>query len=345
MLAAGSDAKKSKAAKGKLDAANKQLKLANDGEGQYSSLRATRKALETPAHKESDYAPTYDSKSTGRRLALARWITSPENPLTARVAVNHVWMRHFGKPLVDSVFDFGLRAPKPMHADVLDFLASEFIESGWSFRHLHRLIVTSEAYRLSSSKAGADVKTLAQDEGNLYYWRAETRRMESQVVRDCLLQLAGTLDLTLGGPSLNVGNKSRRRSLYYKHSRDQRDKFLSMFDDADLLQCYRRSESIVPQQALALANSELSMSAAESIASRISETSSMEDPVFIEAAFETLLGRAVTKAEREACESFCKELRSLIMKNDSPEAAEVSDLVRARLVHTLLNHNDFISIR
>lgn len=335
-LAAGANVKKRNAANNALKQAQAKLKAAN--KGNYTTFRASRKALEGPDHKEQNYAPTYSPTSTGRRLALARWVTSRDNPLTARVAVNHVWMRHFGEPLVESVDDFGLRAKKPVQLELLDTMAVEFIESGWSFRHLHRLIVTCNAYQLTSSTAAADESTTATDPTNKLYWRANTRRMESQVVRDSLLQLAGTLDLRLGGPSLDANKPSNRRSLYFKHSRDQHDKFLSMFDDADLLQCYRRSESIVPQQALALANSKLSMQMAEKIATRWNAS---DEESFIASAIETILGRAGTDDEIKVCRTFCQELRTLL--KSASEQAETR--VRTRLIHSLINHNDFIVIR
>ncbi|MEM7316672.1 MAG: DUF1553 domain-containing protein, partial [Planctomycetota bacterium] len=227
-LLAASDDKKATAARNRLKQAEERLAKIDQGEPQYETLRASRKALETPAHKDSDYAATYSPTSTGRRLALAKWITARENPLTARVAVNQVWMRHFGQPLVESVFDFGLRSPKPSHHELLDLLAYEFMESGWSFRHLHRLIVTSNAYQRASTSLGADHHTLQADPNNQYYWRMNWRRMEAQVVRDSLLHLAGELDLKTGGPSIDPQPGGKRRSLYFKHSRDQQDKFLAM---------------------------------------------------------------------------------------------------------------------
>lgn len=346
LLAAGADEKKINAAKKKAGDTEKKLAAIEKGEQSYMSFRASRKALETPAHKEPDYPPTYSPTSTGRRLSLARWVASRQNPLTARVAVNHIWMRHFGVPIVESVADFGLRAEKPVHVDVLDHLAWEFMESGWSMKHLHRLIVTSDVYQLSSSIKNANPKTLEADSTNQYYWRMNTRRMEAQIVRDSLLKLSGTLDETLGGPSLDVGNNSSRRSLYFKHSRDQQDKFLSMFDDADLLQCYQRNESIVPQQALALANSELSMSLAEIIAVKIQDSISGGDQnLFILTTFETLLGRSATEDEIEACTAYFEHIEELIKTEKKLSVNELDATVRARLVHSLLNHNDFISIR
>ena len=345
LLSAGADQAKSNAASKKLDAARNAL--AEIKTPTYESIRASRKALETPAHKETDYAPIYSSTSTGRRTALAKWITSRQNPLTARVAVNHVWMRHFGEPLVESVFDFGLRSKQPAHAQLLDYLASEFMDSGWSFRHLHRLIVTSQAYQLSTSGAGVDEATHKADPNNQYLWRMNSRRMEAQVVRDCLLDLAGVLDRQLGGPAINPAQGGTRRSLYFQHSRDQQDKFLDMFDDADHLQCYRRSESIVPQQALAMSNSKLSLEMAVKIAQRIQtgmagEVRPDSRESFVDVAFLQLMGRPAEAAETAACLEFCKEVESL---HPDLAANEREQRIRERLIHALINHNDFISIR
>jgi len=330
------DGKKVSVARAKIANSEKKLALVDQGKGSFTPLRTAKKALETPAHKESQYPTVYPATSTGRRTALAQWITSPKNPLTARVAVNHVWLRHFGKPLVESVFDFGLRAKRPLQAELLDHLAVEFMESGWSFRRLHRLVVTSQAYQLRSTNAGADAKTLATDSGNQFYWRMNTRRMEAQVVRDSLLHLAGVLDVKLGGPSLNPGDAVRRRSLYFKHSRDQQDKLLKMFNDADHLQCYRRSESIVPQQALALSNSKLAIEMSGLIAKKI------EGGEFVEAAFKILLGRKPDSIEGQECLKTLGELEAAAAK---AKKANPAQRARRGLVHALLNHNDFVSIR
>ena len=298
--------------------------------------RVSKKALETPAHKEDQYPATYPTTSTGRRLALARWMTSPKNPLTARVIVNHVWLRHFGEPLVETVDDFGLRAKPPAQQILLDHLAADFVENGWSFRYLHRLIVTSKTYRLSSHSTGPDAKNKANDPNNRFYWRMNVQRMDAQVVRDSLLHLAGALDLTLGGPSLNPADAVSRRSIYFKHSRDQQDKFLKTFNDADHLQCYRRSESIVPQQALALSNGKVPIEMAAKIAGLING----ED--FVGMAFELLLGRRPDVAERRECEMTLADLEAAATKAKKPNPIERA---RRGLVHALLNHNDFVSIR
>ncbi len=322
---------------GKLDAAKKTLKTAEANlkkvGATYKSIRGSFKALETPEHKEPQYAATYSRTSTGRRLAFAQWITSRDNPLTARVAVNHIWMRHFGEPLVESVADFGLRAPLPKQAELLDYLAAELIESGWSMKHLHELIVTSKAWRRSSSNLKADPDTLAKDPDNRFYWRMNPRRMESEVIRDSLVHLAGEMDMKQGGPSIKPSQNARRRSLYFLHDRDNKGPLLSRFDDADILACYRRSNSIVPQQALALSNSAFSIRMSKRVYALFYEEK--VDRKFSEQVFEHILCRKPTKPELDACAEFLVQLQPASTQAES----------RIRLVHALFNHNDFITIR
>ena len=268
----------------------------------------------------------YPRTSSGRRTALANWLTHRDHPLTARVAVNHIWLRHFGAPLVETVSDFGLRAPRPLHQDLLDYLTVEFIESGWDMKYLHRLILTSKAWQRSSSNLAADKKTLAADPGNLHYWRMNGRRMEAQVVRDSLLHLAGTLDLAQRGPSVTPSPDARRRSLYFFHSRDGRSRFLETFDDADVFACYRRSESIVPQQALAMMNSQTASTSAKQIGAEFETNMSPE--AFVRAAFSKILARPPVPVELA---------ESLAYLNEQPK--------REHFIHALINLNDFLMIR
>ena len=171
--------------------------------------------------------------STGRRTALADWITDRRNPLTARVAANHIWMRHMGTPLVSTVFDFGRNGKRPSHPKLLDWLASELMDNHWNMKHLHRLIITSNAYRMQSTVVGGE-QNIAIDPDNRYLWRRSPTRVESQVIRDSLLSLAGKLTWRIGGPSVLPGEQaaSTRRSLYFFHSNNQRNQFLTTFDEA-----------------------------------------------------------------------------------------------------------------
>jgi len=294
--------------------------------------------------------------STGRRLALAQWIAHRNNPLTARVAVNHIWMRHFGKPLVASVANFGLVGQKPTHPELLDYLAVEFMESGWSMKKLHRLIVTSTTYRLGSQ--AADNANLKADPENRFLWHMNPRRMEAEAVRDSILATAGQLDRTMGGPILDVrlGQSSHRRTIYFRFNTEYRIQFLDQFDAASTTECYERRESVIPQQALALSNSALALNQSRLLARQLKEAAP-ETGAFVIAAFEQVLGRPPTAAERERCERFLREQAEVVKEPGklqpfppgpdavTPPAADPGQRARENLIQVLYNHNDFVTIR
>jgi hypothetical protein len=301
------------------------------------SLKTKESNIETDASRFKPFPP----KSTGRRTALANWIADRSNPLTARVIVNHLWLRHFGQPLVGTVFDFGRKGAKPTHPELLDWLAVELMEHHWSLKHLHRLMVTSEAYRLSSSAEKEMVLTQGTDPENRYLWRMNSKRMEAQAIRDSLLHLAGQLDSTFGGPSLSVASQgdSRRRSLYFFHSHNEHHKFLMQFDDAGVLECYRRTESIVPQQALTLANSRFSLQMCEQIESRFT---SRDDDALIREAFQLLLGSDPSGEEIAACRDALTEWQTVLKEQKHPNP---TGKARANLIAAIINHNDFVTVR
>jgi len=348
------DAGKKKAAVDKarkaVDAARKQLTTA-----------------ETAAKKEdakyTSIGKAYPATSTGRRLALAKWIADSKNPLTARVAVNHIWLRHFGEPLVANTFDFGLRSPRPEHADLLDWLAIELMEHQWSMKHIHRLIVTSRTWQLkSSADASLAVANEKIDPDNRLYWRANVRRLDAEVIRDSVLHVAGSLDLKQGGADIDYadGETIPRRSVYFRHAYEKQMTMLVLFDAAGPNECYRRSESIIPQQALALANSTLSLSESRNLARSLwDEAQNGEQPetYFIQLAFKQLLARSPTDSETVACRGFLKQQATILSSPESltefegkavalVEASSDPDLrAKENLIHVLMNHNDFVTIR
>jgi hypothetical protein len=295
-----------------------------------------------------DPTPPFTPSSTGRRTALAKWVTDPRNTLTARVAVNHIWARHFGTPLVPTVFDFGRKGQPPTHPELLDWLAAELVESGWSMKHLHRLIVTSATYRLAGAGRTAEANAV-KDPDNMHLWRRTPVRLESQAVRDSLLSLADALDSKRGGPSVLPAQQadSKRRSLYFFHSNNDRNLFLTTFDEALVTDCYRREQSIVPQQALAMTNSRLVLDQSRPIADRVAKHLAAsdrpaDDETFTRAAFLLLLAAEPTAKELAACSRALDEWRKL------PEAGSGSAataFARSNLVWVLLNHNDFVTVR
>jgi hypothetical protein len=326
-----------------------QKKLA----GATAKLEAAVKALKEPAEGYTPIGPKYPATSTGRRLALARWIASKDNPLTARVAINDMWLRHFGKPLVATVFNFGRSGKPPSHPELLDWLAVEFMERGWDMKTIHRLMVTSDAYRMASSTATEQARI---DPDNVYLWRMNVRRMEAEAVRDSVLALAGKLDSAMGGPEIDElkGHEIYRRSLYFRHSPDLQMDMLQAFDGASPIECFARSESIVPQQALALANGKLSLEMSRTIAGQLPAG---QDEVFIRAAFERILGRAPTAPEQRESASYLSSQAALYRDpsklthfQTGPEASlkpseDPEQRARESLVHVILNHNDFVTIR
>ncbi len=323
-------------------------------------------------------AESYPSTSSGRRLAFAKWLTHESNPLTARVAVNHIWLHHFGEPLVENVFDFGLRSPQPVLARLLDFLALELMQNDWSMKHIHRLIVTSKLYRLSSSVNDLSPEdrenNLVRDADNRLHWRANLRRLDAEVVRDSLLAIAGNLQTAIGGEEIDyqLGEAVPRRSLYFGHAYEKQMTMLVVFDAANPTDCYRRTESIVPQQSLALANSVLALDQSRRLAARLidSVTTNIglddiesangkfdDDEMFISRTYQSILSRHASSDELTACIDFLQsqsqtlaDLNQLTTmhgqsKATIPPSADARQRARENLVHVLINHNDFVTVR
>ena len=319
-------------------------------------------ALASPT---TDYQPLgeqFPATSTGRRLAFARWVTSRKNPLAARVAINHIWLRHFGAPLVDNMFDFGLRTKQPRNHALLDWLAVELMDHDWKMKHVHRLLVTSTAYQMKSDALISDSTNIARDRDNRLLWRMNARRLEAEAVRDALFYVAGSLNQTRGGPDIDchAAADTPRRSIYFRHAYEKQMKFLEIFDAASTNECYRRSESIVPLQALALANSAVSIEQSRVLAKYLSEKSSSEsapDKVFVELAFEQIVGRAPSAAELSECRVFLTSQTELLRspeklttvaggaKASTLPSADPAQRARESLTHVLFNHNDFVTVR
>jgi hypothetical protein len=316
-------------------------------------IRTAREALANPTETFTPLGEQYPKTSTGRRAALAAWIASPANPRTVRVAANHLWGRHFGVPLVATPENFGPNGRKPTHPELLDWLAAELIAHNWNMKPLHRQIVLSSTYRMSAAAAGAE-SALAADPENHSLWRMNTRRMEAEVVRDSTLYLADRLDLQLGGPEIpeTSGESVLRRSLYFRNTPNEKMLALEVFDVADPNSCYRRKESVVPQQSLAMMNSGLALDHARMIAEQIAG----DDDELILAGFETILTRPPSGVEWERCRRFLSEQARQSIEQDAPTfpqggtarrgpAADPRKRARENLIHVLLLHNDFVTIR
>ncbi|MDX1929588.1 MAG: PSD1 and planctomycete cytochrome C domain-containing protein [Pirellulaceae bacterium] len=352
-----------------LAQATKDLQLAQKQRVTASEGLSTAQAAASKERVEyTALSPKYPQVTTGRRAALARWIANKENPLTARVAVNHVWLRHFGQALVDTPHDFGRNGSRPTHPELLDWLACELMDSGWSLKHLHRLIVTSQAYKMASitphsSQLNEHESAAASvDPDNRTYWRFPSSRMQAEVVRDSLLALSGELDQTMGGHEIDhqQGMTSRRRSLYFAHHGEEKMEFLELFDAANACDCYRRSSSVQPQQALALINSDLTKSLSRQLQTRLwvsANANSLQTGEseavsrFVRIAFLQVLNREPRGQEIEVSLKFLQEQadRLTAVQANSPDLQpselRPAERARANFIHALMNHNDFVTLR
>ena len=271
---------------------------------------------------ESRFQLTDPDNEGSRRAALARWITDPRNVLTWRSIVNRVWHYHFGRGLVDSPNDFGRMGARPTHPDLLDWLAGSFQESGGSFKHLHKLMVTSSAYRQSSQ---SNPRYARLDADNLYLWRMNRTRLDAECVRDAVLEITGKLDLTMGGPSVkqfiqspgihvtpmvdyagfNVDSpESCRRSVYRFIFRTLPDPFMDSLDCADSSQLTaKRNASVTSLQALAMLNNHFIVRESEHFAERVSQPGTDLNGQ-IKAAYQLALGREPTTSEAKALKAY-----------------------------------------
>jgi len=260
--------------------------------------------------------PIEGRRTTGRRAALAKWLTDPSNALTARVIVNRVWQYHFGKGLVPTASDFGRLGDKPSHPELLDWLADRFLKDGQHFKALHRLILTSRTYQQSAAHPAAEAGKLKDPENRLL-WRMPVRRLDAEQIRDALLAANGKLDAKAGGPSGEWAEP--RRSVYVKVRRNTHDALLESFDAPDaFFSAADRPTTTTPTQALLLINSPFMLNQAKAFADRLRKEQPT-DEARVEAAFRLTFGRPPTSLERSEALAFLTEQARRI--NTKPDAA------------------------
>ncbi len=299
----------------------------------------------TPVLAPSDDGSTVRPVSTGRRSALARWLTSPQNPLTARVMVNRLWQQHFGRGLVATASDFGSQGDEPSHPELLDWLSMEFMRSNWSLKQMHRVMVTSSAYRQSSA---GNREALRIDPNNRLVWRYARRRLDAEAIRDGILSISGELNTKLGGPSVmpdlpagvtTVGYwkptveaaERNRRSVYIFVKRNLRYPMLEVFDLPDTHEpCALRQPTITAPQALALFNNDLVHRSAASLAKRVEQDAQKSDASRIDVAYRIVLGRPAAPQE------IAMGVRFLAV--GEPQQALLD------LCHVLINSNEFVTV-
>ncbi len=272
------------------------------GEAENKGDIAPRRFLEILS---GTYRPLYRNGSG--RFDLAAAIIDPRNPLTARVMVNRIWLHHFGEGFVTTPDDFGNQSAPPSHPELLDYLASRFVEDGWSIKKMHRLIMLSSVYQQSSDN---NPRYAQQDPNNRLLWRANIRRLEFEAVRDSLLAIGGRLDPTMGGRPVNLGANgySTRRTLYGMVDRRNLPEVFNQFDFANPdITTGKRYETIVPQQALFMMNSPLVVEQARNLVNR-SDFQETEGAVQrIKLLYDLIYQREPTSVEIELGLNFLKE--------------------------------------
>ena len=316
---------------GIAEAKAQDLKVYLRGNPRTPGAVAPRRMLRILAGDE----PPPFKKGSGR-LELAEALADARNPLTARVIANRLWLHTFGKGIVGTPSNFGALGEKPTHPELLDWLASELVRSGWSLKHLHRLMVTSTAYRRSSTPHEAGER---KDPGNALLWRANRRRLEVEQWRDALLAVSGQLDGRIGGPTGNLAQAGyRRRTVYGKVSRHELDGLLRLFDfpDANITSA-KRTETTVPQQQLFVLNSPFFVSQAEALAARVGKGAATTGQR-VALAHRLAFGREPTPDEAVLAEAY------LAGKDEAGEAARNRLSRWARYAQALLASNEFIHV-
>lgn len=281
-----------------------------------------------------------ESTDVARRQKLAEWIASPRNPLTARVMVNRIWQMHFGLGLVKTPSDFGLNGAKPSHPKMLDWLAAEFVRNDWSIKHLHRIILNSETY-CQTSRIRKDCQKV--DSSNRLLWRFNTRRLEAEAIRDCMLQMSGELNLKMGGPGFDFFKtrgglsgfppieqfdaEQMRRMIYAHKIRMESVPVFGAFDCPDAGQSTPvRSQSTTAIQALNLFNSQFVYNRAEKIAEKVIKETGNDPAQQAEKVFRLMFGRSPSSVERNAT------------------TQTINDFGLATVTRAMLNSNEFLFI-
>jgi len=349
---------------------------------------ADAEAVEVPVHIRGDHLnlgkvvprrfpvvlagqtqPALEKKASGR-LELARWLVDPKHPLTSRVFVNRAWRWHFGKGIVASTDNFGFLGDTPTHPELLDYLATGFVNGSWSggstaavsatpkawsIKDLHRLLMLSSTYQMSSR---FDPKAAAVDPENSLRWRAPVRRLEAEELRDAILAVSGTLDRTMGGSLLQVKNRefffdhtskdltkynAPRRSLYMPVVRNNVYDVFQLFDFVDpaVLDSNRSATTVAPQ-ALFWMNSDLVKSSAATLAKQLVARTALDDAGRIRQLHLTLYGRPVTGAELERGKSALTRLEHA---SQETELAKRRETAWSWYTHALLAANEFIYLR
>jgi len=312
--------------------------------------------------------PPKTGDSSGRRLALARWIASPNNPLTARVMVNRIWHWHFGRGIVATPSNFGKMGVKPSHPELLDWLATEFTRRGWSVKQMHRMIMNSETYKMASDVSlGAQAANLEKDPTNIYLWRFPLRRLEAEAIRDVILSASGQINLEAGGqpffPAIPKSVRESylqgkwvmtkeepstwRRSVYAYWKRGLKYPMFEVHDQPDPnVTCEMRNTTTVPTQALTLLNNEFVLIQARHFAERVAREAGADPIKQIRVLYRIALSREPERKEMDQSLDFLQTQRNYHATRASIRTSGPDSALAALtdLAHVMLNANEFVYI-
>ncbi len=311
-----------------ITATPEPLKVLRNGDRHRPLQPVTPGGLSCLSPSALEFKPQAGQRTTGLRLQLADWIVGPASPLAARVLMNRLWLHHFGEGLLRSVDNFGFTGGQPSHPQLLDWLAGEFLRSGGSFKHMHRLMLTSAAWKQSSVHPH-EQDYFQQDASNRMFWKAFRRRLDAESIRDALLSASGELDLRTGGPGFvptvsrealeglsrrdaawnaSPAEEQRRRSLYQYSQRSLLPPLMTTFDVCDsTLPCGRRDVSIVAPQALALLNNEFAHGRAAALAAAVLGSARDNAELQVQQLWLRILNRQPTMREAQLAAVFLND--------------------------------------
>jgi hypothetical protein len=313
--------------------------------------------------KPTEHRPSNNLSTSGRRRALAEWIASEDNPLTARVMVNRLWQHHFGRGIVSTPSNFGKMGSRPANPELLDWLATEFINGGWSTKKIQRIIMTSQTYQMASDYGDTD--NLARDADNTCLWRFPLQRVEAEAVRDVILNASGNLNLKAGGPPFfpavppavredvkKIGRweltkedpTTWRRGVYSYYKRAMKYPMFEVLDVPDSnITCERRSTTTVPTQALTLMNNEFVLMQTRFFAKRVLESAGDNTAKQISTAYQIALSREPTTVELRGNQEFLSKQKVWHEHGHSTTDRPAEDAL-TDLCAVILNLNEFVFI-
>ena len=310
--------------------------------------------------KPAVVTPPPGGRTTGRRTALATWIASPMNPMTARVMVNRIWQHHFGRGIVATPSDFGVNGAKPTHPELLDYLATRFVREGWSMKKMHRIMLLSATYRQATDVTDPHVAKLDPD--NNWFTRMNRIRLEGEALRDSVLAVSGRLNPEQGGPSIyphvseevlssgsthkwgvSPSDQELRRTIYVFQRRSLMLPIVEAFDGADMSNtCPVRGVTTIAPQALALFNGEFSRTESAKFAERVARAAGPTPTSEIERAYRIALCRAPTPAQSAQAIAFLTKKEKLYQTGKVIDPAKARQAALADFCHVLVNVNEFL---